>query len=53
MREAKNTLRIGRVPLDGYDEISRQELAELRKLSVREAVRRLEILLKEASKWRK
>ncbi|MBI4286914.1 MAG: hypothetical protein HY671_00620 [Chloroflexi bacterium] len=52
MRKGKNATRIGRAPLDGYDQISRQELAELKKLSVKEAVRRLEILLKEASKWR-
>jgi hypothetical protein len=49
----KKAPRIGRAPLDGYEEIARQELAELRRLSVREAARRLEILLKTASQWRR
>ncbi len=44
---------IGRAPLDGYKKITRQEQNELKKLSVREAARRLEILLKEAAKWRR
>ncbi len=45
--------KIGRAPLDGYKEITRQEQNELKRLSVKEAVRRLEILLKEAAKWRR
>lgn len=44
---------IGKAPLEGYNNITRQELAELRKLSVKEAVRRFEILLKVADKWKK
>ena len=45
--------KIERAPLDGYKEITRQEQNELKRLSVKEAVRRLEILLKEAAKWRR
>lgn len=48
MKTEDKKIKIGRAPLEGYKYISQQELNELRKLSVREAARRLEILLKVA-----
>ncbi|MBI4333506.1 MAG: hypothetical protein HY673_19765 [Chloroflexi bacterium] len=45
--------KIGRAPLDGYEKIARQEEAELKRLSVKEAIRRLEILLRAAGQWKK
>ncbi len=43
----------GPEPLRSYEEITRRELAELRRMSVKEAIRRTEILLRAASEWKK
>jgi hypothetical protein len=42
---------IGRKPLDGYKDIQRMEEKELKKLTIKEAVKQTEELLKMAELW--
>jgi len=44
---------IGMEPLDGYKDIQRMEVKELKKLSIKEAVKQTEELLKMAELWMK
>ncbi len=48
-----SSLKIKQKPFSGYREITRQELKELRRMSLKEAIRQTEILLKEVIKWKK
>ncbi len=53
-KKAKKTAkkrRAGMEPLDGYKEIFRTEVKDLKKLSVKEAVKETEKLLKMAELW--
>ena len=51
--KSRHNIEVSREPLDGYREIMNKELQALRKLSLKEAIRQSEVLLREAAKWKR
>jgi len=52
-RTGKKKYRIGMKPFDGYKDITEMEAKELKKLTITEAVKQTEKLLKLAETWKK
>jgi hypothetical protein len=53
IKTSKRKITLGRRPLDGYRDIAKIELKELKRLTITRAAKQTEVLLKLAGLWKK